>query len=310
MKKKALIFGIGGLSGIYLGKELQQNGYEVYGVDLKPVKPEYTFDGFHQVDITDQKAVADVIYGTNPTHIFNLTDVGGVGAGWKHPQSTVSLIVNGTLNILEAVKTFVFQPRVLLVGSGDEYAPSVHPLREDSPIRANSGYGIAKQAQENIAHLYHEKYGIDIYLIRQFNHTGIGQDERFSVASWVSQASRIVKGNQPNTLYVGNTMVSRDYLDVRDLVKAYRLVIESEDSTETYNVGFGKAYLLKELVQYVISLTGREDIKVAIDHNQLRPSDNPIICCNRMKITKYLGWTPEHEIHETIKEMYDDYMKR
>ncbi len=112
-----------------------------------------------------------------------------------------------------------------------------------------------------------------------------------------------------NILYTGNLKVSRDFLDVKDLVKAYRMVIESSKSEEIYNIGYGISYSLEELVKYIVSLTGL-DVKIVVDGNLIRPSDNPYSCCDHSKITKLLGWEPQHNIYETIKEVYNDYLNQ
>ena len=310
MVKKALIFGVAGVSGVYLGKELKENGYEVFGSDIKEVQENYRFDGFYTCDVTDAKAVKKLINLLNPTHIFNLTDVGGVGMAWKNPQRMLGVNLTGTLNILEACKDFLMKPRILLVGSGDEYAPSLKMLDEHSPLKSTSPYGISKIMQEQIAEVYHDKYDMPIYCVRPFNHAGIGQNENFFVPMIVKQAAEIKKHPQKeNILYTGNLKVSRDFLDVKDLVKGYRMVIESSKSEEIYNIGYGISYSLEELVKYIVSLTGL-DVKIVVDGNLIRPSDNPYSCCDHSKITKLLGWEPQHNIYETIKEVFDDYLTK
>lgn len=307
--KKALIFGVAGVSGIYLGKELKDNGYEVYGSDIKAVEETYRFDGFYSCDVTDYKAVKNLINLINPTHIFNLTDVGGVGQAWKNPTRMMNVNMNGTLNILEACKDFLMKPRILLIGSGDEYAPSLNMLDEESQLKSTSPYGISKIAQEQIASVYHEKYDMPIYCVRPFNHAGVGQNENFFVPMICKQAAEIVKsGKKEGTIYTGNLKVCRDFLDVKDLVKGYRMVIESKRSEEIYNIGYGISYSLEELVNYIISLTGLK-LEQFVDGNLIRPSDNPYSCCDHSKISKLLGWEPEHNIYETIKEVYESYLK-
>ncbi len=309
MTKKALIFGVAGVSGVYLGKELKNNGYEVYGSDIKSVEEYYRFDGFYDCDVTNGKAVKNLIDLINPTHIFNLTDVGGVGQAWKNPTRMMEVNLNGTLNILEACKDFFLKPRILLVGSGDEYAPSLKMLDESSELKSTSPYGISKIAQEQIAEVYHEKYDMPIYCVRPFNHAGVGQNENFFVPMICKQAASIKKsGKEEGTIYTGNLKVSRDFLDVKDLVRGYRMVIESKKSEEIYNIGYGISYSLEELVEYIISLTGLS-LTQFTDGNLIRPSDNPYSCCDHSKISKLLGWEPQHNIYETIKEVYESYLK-
>jgi GDP-4-dehydro-6-deoxy-D-mannose reductase len=307
--KKALIFGIAGVSGVYLGRELKENGYDVYGSDIKSADDNYRFDGFYTCDVTDFKAVKQLINLINPTHIFNLTDVGGVGQAWKNPQRMLGVNLTGTLNILEACKDFLMKPRILLVGSGDEYAPSLKMLDENSTLKSTSPYGISKIMQERLAEVYHDKYDMPIYCVRPFNHAGIGQNENFFVPMIAKQAAEIKKFNKEKILYTGNLKVSRDFLDVKDLVKGYRMVIESSKSEEIYNIGYGISYSLEELVKYIVGLTGM-DIKIVVDGNLIRPSDNPYSCCDHSKITKLLGWEPQHNIYDTIKQVYEDYLNK
>lgn len=308
MIKKALIFGVAGVSGVYLGRELQANGYQVFGSDIKECEEKFRFDGFYSVDVTDYKAVKNLIDLVNPTHIFNLTDVGGVGQAWKNPQRMLAVNLTGTINILESCKDFLLKPRILLVGSGDEYAPSLKMLDENSELRSTSPYGITKITQEQIASVYHEKYDLPIYCVRPFNHAGVGQNENFFVPMICKQAANIKKhGKGGDSIYTGNLKVSRDFLDVKDLVRGYRMVIESKYSEEIYNIGYGISYSLEELVKYIISLTGM-DLRIVLDGNLVRPSDNPYSCCDHSKITKNLGWEPQHNIYETIKEVYEDYL--
>lgn len=309
MAKKALIFGIAGVSGVYLGKELQENGYEVYGADIKECQDYYRYNGFYSLDVTDEKAVKNLINLVNPTHIFNLTDVGGVGQAWRAPQRMLNVNLVGTLNILEASKDFLMKPKILLVGSGDEYAPSLNMLREDSELRSTSPYGISKIAQEDIASVYREKYGLEIYCVRPFNHAGVGQNENFFVPMICKQAAEIKKSGKKGVLYTGNLKVSRDFLDVKDLVRGYRMVIESNHPEEIYNIGYGISYSLEDLVKYIVSLTGL-DIEIVTDGNLIRPSDNPYSCCDHSKITKLLGWEPTCNIYETIKEVYEEYLNK
>lgn len=310
MVKKALILGVAGVSGVYLGRELQANGYEVYGSDIKESQDNYRFDGFYSCDITDASAVRNLINLINPTHIFNLTDVGGVGQAWKAPQRMLAVNLTGTINIFEAIKNFLMKPRVLLVGSGDQYAPSLKMLDETSPLKSTSPYGISKTAQEEIAAVYREKYGLEIFCVRPFNHAGVGQNENFFVPMVCKQAAELKKaGKNGGIIYTGNTSVSRDFLDVKDLVRGYRMVIESSHPEEIYNIGYGISYSLKELVKYIITLTGLQ-IDHVIDGNLIRPSDNPYSCCDHSKITKQLGWEPKHNIYETIKEVYEDYLTK
>ena len=151
--------------------------------------------------------------------------------------------------ILEAARKQPRMPKVLLIGSSEEYAPSDEPLSETSPLDANSPYGVSKVMQERFASLYRARYGMKVYCVRPFNHTGVGQRETFVIPSWCKQAAEISRSGKPGVMRVGNLDVKRDFSDVRDIVRAYRMILESEDCETIYNVGSGKAIALRELLE-------------------------------------------------------------
>ena len=307
--KRALIFGIAGYTGQNLAKELKNNGYEVIGCDLKYLQSGPLYDGFYRIDVTDAHEVNYVIDRVNPTHIFNLTDIGGVGQSWKNPQLAVAVNITGVINILEACKSFLMKPRILLVGTADQYAPSEMPLNEESKLGASSPYGISKQAHESLAKMYHAKYDMPIYCVRVFNYIGVGQNEKFVIPQMAKQAADLAKAKKDGTIYVGNIHISRDFLDVRDLVKAYRIVIESSNPEEIYNIGYGISYPIDGLLNYILGLANNVKVDVKVDDNLLRPTDNKYVCCDRSKITKRLGWNPEYNIYNTIKDIYNSYLE-
>lgn len=301
--KRALVFGIGGFVGPYLANDLKQNGYEVYGTDTIDVNNGFSYSGFYKCNILDKENVKKVIENVNPTHIINLAAISSVGQSWKIPDVTMQVNVNGTLNIFEACLSLDIKPRILLIGSSEEYIPCDHPMGENTPINANNPYGISKVAQEQFAKIYREKYDWDIFCVRAFNHIGIGQRDTFVIPSWCKQVAEISKGLREPKIIVGNLSVSRDFTDVRDIVRAYRLVIESDDSNEVYNIGQGEAYRLSDLLNHVISLS-KFDIKVEIDQNLIRTNDNKTICCDNAKIRNELGWRPIHNVFNTINDIY------
>ena len=197
----------------------------------------------------------------------------------------------------------------MFIGSSEQYAPSESPLSETSKIDALNPYGASKSTQEQLAKMYAENYGMNINAVRAFNHTGVGQNVNFVLPSWIQQVAKISKGlASENVLRVGNVEVSRDFADVRDIVKAYRLIIESNLSNEILNVGSGKSHLLKDLLNNIVELSETQ-INIMVDDNLFRPSDNPFIQCDYSKINALLGWEPIHDILETIKEMYENFLE-
>lgn len=301
--KRILIFGIGGFAGAYLAREFHSNGYHVFGSDMQQTGSIPEFVVFRKADLLNAGEVADVIRSVKPTHIANLAAISSVGLSWKIPQKTVAVNVEGTLNLLEAARTCMPMPRVLLIGSSEEYAVTGEPINEQCELNANNPYGISKMMQEQFSRVYRERYGMRIYHVRPFNHTGIGQRDSFVIPSWCKQAAEISKSGGPGTMHVGDLRVRRDFSDVRDIVRAYRLVIESEECTQIYNIGSGRAVSLLDLLRNIISLS-KQPITIEQDRARMRPTDNPVICCDNTKIKSRLGWKPEYDLFETVREMF------
>jgi GDP-4-dehydro-6-deoxy-D-mannose reductase len=305
--KKVLIFGIGGFVGRYLSEEFKKNGYEVAGSDVRRTDsiPEYV--SFTASDLLDTDAVKTLVANVSPDMIVNLAAISSVGLSWKIPQTTVSVNVVGALNVLEAAKALEKRPKVMFIGSSEEYEAQDVPMNEQTPLDANNPYGISKVTQERFARLYRSQYGMKVYCVRPFNHTGVGQRDSFVLPSFCKQAAEIQKSGAPGVIHVGNLAAKRDFSDVRDIVRAYRMIIESDDCDTIYNVGSGSAYGLDELLKYIISLS-TQPIQIQVDADRVRPIDTPVICCDHSLITQRLGWKPEHTIFETLKNMYDSFL--
>lgn len=303
--KNILIFGCGGFVGPYLAKEFKAHNYKVYGSDIldKKLLPLHNFYEYFCADILDSESIIKLIERVKPEYIINLAAVSSVGASWKIPQKTVEININGTLNILESVRKLELETRILLIGSSEEYAISDSKISEDYPLNSSNPYGITKIAQENFADIYRKIYGLDIITTRTFNHTGTGQPENFVLPGFVKQAAEIHNSGLNGKIYVGNLQVKRDFGDVRDMVSAYRMILESNTRKTTFNVGSGICYCLEELLQFIISLTSRK-IEIEISSEKLRPSDNPVIWCNNSLLRSETGWAPKYTVFDAVRGMF------
>lgn len=306
--KTALIFGAAGFVGRYLADELKQHRYYVIGSDVVNPGDISGCDDFCNCDLLNPDDVRAAVKQYQPSAIINLAAISSVGQSWKIPQKTMEVNVVGGLNILEAARYIVPEASLLFVGSSEEYAVSDKPISESTALNANNPYGISKLALEQFSEIYRTRYGIKVHHVRSFNHTGIGQKESFVIPSWCRQVAEITKSGKSGIMKVGNTSVVRDFGNVRDVVRAYRLVLESEDSSIIYNIGSGEGVRLSGLLDYLISLSSQE-IAVEQDPELFRPADNPVIVCDHSLITKKLGWKPELSIYETVEEMYRNYLK-
>ncbi len=301
---KILIFGASGFVGPYLAREFTEHGYEVIGTDIRETDAmPFTF-----ADILDAGSVERVVRETVPDMIVNLAAISSVGQSWNIPQTTVSVNVTGALNILEAARRLEKTPKILFVGSSEEYEASDKPISEENPLNANNPYGISKAAQERFAEIYRERFGMKIYCVRPFNHTGPGQSDSFVLPSFCKQVAEIEKSGKPGVIKVGNLSAKRDFSHVKDIVRAYRMILESDDCETVYNVGSGMAHGLDDMLNYILKFS-RQEIKVEVDPARFRPVDTPAICCDNTLICEKLGWKPEFSVFDALREMVEAYIK-
>ena len=302
--KKALIFGACGFAGRYLIQEMKEYGYHVFGCDLLKNENADLCESFSICDILDEKQVKTTIRNVHPTHIINLAAISSVGLSWKKPQKTMSVNVNGTLNILEGTCEVCPEARILLIGSSEEYVATDQMISERTPLDANNPYGISKFVTERFSEIYRKRYGMKIYHVRAFNHTGIGQSESFVIPSWCRQAANISESGSAGIMKVGNVNVIRDLSDVRDVVRAYRMVIESDNCETVYNIGSGKGIVLSDILKHLQGLS-KQPIEIKEDPSLFRPADNAVIICDHSLITKQLGWAPKYDILSTVKSIFE-----
>lgn len=303
---RVLIFGAGGFVGSYLCKEFLNNGYKVSGTDKGEGSALPSEVDFYKTDLMQADEVEKLIGQIQPDIIVNLAAISSVGASWNMPQTTMAINVIGALNIMEAARKSEQKPRILFVGSSEEYVISENPLDENTQLNANNPYGISKVTQEQFAKLYKEQYGLKIYCVRPFNHTGIGQRASFVLPSFCKQVAEIDKSEKDGKIQVGNLKVKRDFSHVKDVVRAYRMIVESDNCNQIYNVGSGNAYSLEDMLTYIIGLSN-QNIEIEVDQDRIRPTDQPVICCDRSLIGKELGWKPQYNVYDALKEMYECY---
>lgn len=306
--QKVLIFGAGGFVGSYLSREFLNHGYVVYGSDKQQgfMLPEEVT--FVHAELLDSDSIKKVVKEIEPDIIINLAAISSVGASWEIPQTTITVNVVGALNIMESARRLKKQPKVMFIGSSEEYVVTDRAINEKCSLDASNPYGISKVTQEQFAKLYRERYGMQVYYVRPFNHTGVGQRDTFVLPSWCKQVARIEKSGKSGVIKVGNLAVKRDFSHVKDIVRAYRMIVENENCEKVYNVGFGKAYPLEEILHYIISLSN-QNIAIEVDKNRIRPTDQSVICCDHSLITSELGWKPAFTIFDALTEMYVDFIE-
>ncbi len=291
---KVVIVGASGFVGKYLARELESAGHSTVKADI----PEVNLLNAEQVDA--------LIEGAKPDAVVNLAAISSVGASWKSPSDTISVNVNGTLNLLEAIRKHAPQAKTLLIGSAEEYAvpEGQKALKETDPLEASNPYGISKIAQENFAQLYRKKYGMKIVCTRSFNHTGVGQTTTFALPSFVKQVAEIDKSGKPGKIFVGNLSAYRDFSDVEDVVHVYRMLLENENEFDTYNVGSGVSNKIEDLLKNVILKLSPVQIEIVVDPEKVRPVETPYLCADNSRVKKYWNGT---DIRVTLKKMFDHF---
>lgn len=302
---KALITGVNGFVGEYLTAYLKAKDIEVFGTDIVE-KCDNDHVNFVWADLLDEKSAYDVVAGVKPDYVFHLAGQSNVGVSWTQPALTMRVNVSGTVNVMDAVRKAVPKAKMLIIGSADQYgtvAPEMSPLREDMPINPQSPYALSKAMQEQSAQFYIKHFGLNIVLVRAFNHIGPGQKLGFVIPDFASRIARIEHGLL-DKLEVGNLSVSRDFSDVRDIVRGYYLLMEKGRCGEVYNIGSGHERKISDILKLMLSLS-KADVQVVEDPTKLRPSDAPLIYGDCSKIYNDVGYEPEFRLEDTLHEVLD-----
>ena len=309
---KALVIGAGGFVGGYLISVLYGRGIEVCATKLPHEriniygKISAVFDTA-DLDILDEAAVTELISAEKPDYIFHLAAQSSVALSWKKPALTVDINIKGCINLLEAVRSTGLSPKILFIGSSEEYGFAANrPEPVDESVRPEPAniYAISKLTQNMIGELYCKAYGMNIISVRAFNHIGAGQLPQFVVADFCKQAAEISMGKREPVIRVGNLDAKRDFTDVRDIVRAYALLAEKGRSGETYNVGSGQAVSIRSVLDRIIELSGT-DIKIEIDKERFRPVDVPFIEADVSKLKNDTGWERSIALESSLKDILE-----
>ena len=292
---KVLITGSNGFVGGYLRRELEAHGYCVTGMDLQ------AGDSVVPADLLNADAVAKVIRDVAPDVVFHLAGQTSVSSSWKMPQRTMEVNINGALNLMDAVRAFNPAVRVVMIGSSDQYGKTntrEQMVSETMPLHPQTPYAVSKRAQEEITQIYIQAYGMNICMTRSFNHGGAGQQEGFMIPDFAAGIVRVERG-EATQLRVGNLTACRDFTHVKDVVRAYRLIAEYGTAGEIYNVGSGRSYSARDILDRLCSMA-KCPIPVYEDPGKMRPNDNSTIRCNYEKLTHDTGWKPVYTIDDIL----------
>jgi GDP-4-dehydro-6-deoxy-D-mannose reductase len=307
--KHVLVTGANGFVGAHLVRELATNGITVVGVGgpMKTASVSEHASSYLELDLTRPEDIARLDL-TDIDGVVHLAGLAAVGASFDNPMLYMSTNVGIEVNIFEAALKQQVKPRFLIISTGALYDPlSSLPLTENSPVIPSSPYAVSKLGQEQMAQYYNSR-GLESIIARPFNHIGPGQGPGFLVPDVAQQLIAAVQ-NQAPEVSVGNLDAKRDYTDVRDIVRAYRLLLEKGRSGEIYNVCSGIPRSGHDMLS---GLTKAADVqpKIVQDPAKLRPSDTPVIYGDHQKLTTDTGWQPEIPIDTTLSDVIADWRTR
>ncbi len=297
---RALVTGAGGFVGHHLVEHLRSAGDDVLMTD-------FVVD---HLDITDVDALVERFRRDRPEVVYHLAGASDVGGSWATPHATFRANAEGTLNVLFAARESGVE-RVLTIGSADVYGkvtPDELPLTEDSPLRPVSPYAASKIAADTVADQAFRGFGQQVVRTRPFNHLGPGQSDKFVAPALAARIATNERSGDP-VVKVGNLSPKRDFTDVRDVVRAYRLLVESGTSGDVYNVCSGEAIAIQELAESLIAMA-TTPMELVPDPDLQRPVDIPVLLGDCSRLVRDTGWQRTIPLDVTLADLLDDMRRR
>lgn len=295
---KILITGALGFVGRYAVRECEAAGHTVFRQDIAGR------DDMIDTDITDAEAMRALVENLQPEACIHLAGITDVASGWKDPNGVYSANLCGTVNLLEAFRATAPRARILVVSSSQIYntVRVYDDLNEKVHFMPANIYSISKLSADLTTLAYGEKYGLNAFTARPINHIGPDQSERFVVSAFATQLKRISAGIQEPRLKVGNLASRRDFLDVRDVVRAYRLLMERGQAGESYNIAGGKLVKIEDVLAMLARISGVSP-ETEVDPELYRPTDSsPTLDTSKLRRTT--AWKPEIDLEDTLRDIY------
>lgn len=308
---RALITGIGGFAGRHLARHLHACGDEVFGIARPGHEPALPHTKILPADVRDPGAVIAASRAVSPQAVYHLAALSHVGESWERRRETFETNFLGSLSVLEAARALTPRPRLLLVGSGEQYGYSGKAelaLGETTPQRPVTPYGVSKAAQELLGYQYFAADDLSVIFARSFNHTGPGQSPAFVIPGWAKQIAEMERGLRPAVLEVLNLDSRRDFTDVRDIVRLYRLLIVEGRAGEAYNACSG---VLRSLAEVIEGFRGASTVAFEVHASDgRRQLDVPVLLGSSDKAKREVGWTRRVPFEQTLKAVLDEWRRK
>lgn len=306
---RALVTGIAGFAGSHLARYLlETTDIEIHGVihrHERRLQSLRTALHLHRGDLRNALWVSELVQEIQPDVTLHLAAWSDVGGSWHQPWTTYELNIQCQLHLLEALRRWTPTCRTLVVTSNEVYGlvqPTDLPIDEATPFRPNNPYGVSKIAQDMMALQYWYSHRLPTIRVRSFNHIGPDQADDFVASAFARQIAEIEIGLRAPQVAVGNLDAARDFTDVRDVVRAYWLLLTHGQGGEVYNIGSGRSYTIRQLLDRLLAQS-RVPVEVVVDPARLRPSDVPISFCDNQKLIAATGWQPQIDLDQSLGDL-------
>ncbi|MGD1156171.1 MAG: GDP-mannose 4,6-dehydratase [Terriglobia bacterium] len=304
---RVLVTGASGFVGLHLIRLLNSRGHTIYGTAILGGRTERVPGArIFRCDIRDGARLRAIVRRVRPQRVYHLAAFSSVVNSFGDFRSVYETNFWGTFNVLEAVRQEAPKARVLVVGTGQCYGAALSsrlPVAESQPLSPQSPYALSKAVADMLAAQYHQRFGLHIIRARPFNHTGPGQASEFVCSDWARQIASAELRLTPPTLRVGDLTVQRDFSDVRDVVRAYELLLEKGKPGEAYNVGSGRATPMRQIAKLLTGFSSLP-IQVRVQSRRLRPGEARALYGSIRKLTRDTGWKPKYNLESTLSDLY------
>ncbi len=263
-------------------------------------------------DLLDAPSLLRALQASRPEVIFHLAASSSVASSWDTPTEMMQVNVLGTLHLLEAMRQLDLDATVVLACSAESYgevAPASLPIDEDQPFRPVSPYAVSKAAVDMLAYQYYQTFRLRTVRLRLFNHCGPRQSDRFVISALARQIAEIEAEVRPPELHVGNLEARRDFVDVRDVARAYLLAATHGQPGEAYNVASGKGRSIREVLDHLLTLTDTV-IDIVFDPARLRPAEIQALVGDGSRFHRTTGWEPTIPFEQTLFDVLSYWRRR
>ena len=310
---RILITGADGFAGGHLIHELSANSTdaELHGTCFRPMAQPEQGVIYHTLDLRDEQAVAEVVALVKPEYVYHLAAQANVGQSYTAIWPTLENNIRAQLNLTIACLNLAPLPRLLVISSGDIYGDQLAdtPATEDTPFRPANSYSVSKVTQDMLALQFHLSSGLPTLRARPFNHLGPGQNRGFVAPDFAFQIAEIEAGQREPVIQVGSLTAERDFSDVRDVVRAYRLIMERGTPGAVYNIASGQTQTIRWLLDTLLSYSD-VTVSVEVDQTRLRPGSSSKSWGSAACLQHDTGWQPTIPLQQTLLDVLQDCRRR